>query len=206
MDRVPSAHPVPGRHGDRRILEENYESSKRWIDGIRSNDPDGVWRKSRGNDDGDWLNGDSLIKEGYPKTGAEVPKEIFATLIYGHSARLLSRMAGVLGKEPDARQYGRLADQIRPRLGGGLEWAKGAYQSIRGPIAVDWKRTGDSVAIDISIPPNTMATVYIPAAGISAVEESGRPIGRSEGVAHLRRDNGCEVFAVGSGQYRFRAR
>jgi len=92
---------------------------------------------------------------------------------------------------------------IRPRVGGGLEWAKGTYQSIRGPISVDWKKTEESFSLAISIPPNSTATVYVPAPGKSVVKESGNPIDDTTEVETLRHEDGCVVFAVGSGKYRF---
>jgi len=94
---------------------------------------------------------------------------------------------------------------IRPHVGGGLEWAKGTYESIRGPISVDWRKTGASLSISISIPPNSTATVYVPASGKSEVRESGNPIDDAAGVEYQRQENGCAVFAVDSGAYRFQS-
>ena len=68
-------------YGDNRLLAEHYDSAKRWIDYIRANNPDLIWAKARGNDYGDWLNGDTLKLEGFPSKGGEVPKEIFATVV-----------------------------------------------------------------------------------------------------------------------------
>jgi alpha-L-rhamnosidase len=100
-------------YGDRRLLEEHLDSAKRWIEYIREKNPDLLWKNSRGNDYGDWLNADTLKLEGWPKSGAEVPKEVFATMFFAHSTRLVAKMAAVLGRAHDAQQYSVLADQIK---------------------------------------------------------------------------------------------
>jgi len=51
---------------------------------------------------------------------------------------------------------------IRPALVGGLQWANGHYQSIRGKIAVDWWKFGDDIFVDVTIPANSKAQVYLP--------------------------------------------
>jgi alpha-L-rhamnosidase len=100
-------------YDDRRLMEAQYESAKRWVDYIRANNPGLIWEKARGNDYGDWLNGDTLRLEGFPAKGGEVPKEIFATVNFENSCRLVSRMAAAIGKREESEQYRALADRIR---------------------------------------------------------------------------------------------
>ena len=100
-------------YADTGILEQHYESARRWVEFIRENNPDLVWRNERGNDYGDWLNADTLKLEGWPEEGAEVPKEVFATAFFAHSAQLLAKMASVLGREDESSEYEDLAQGIR---------------------------------------------------------------------------------------------
>ncbi|MHA1730783.1 MAG: family 78 glycoside hydrolase catalytic domain, partial [Promethearchaeota archaeon] len=95
-------------YADTRLLKEHYESMKRYVDLIEEENPDRVWCVW-GSNYGDWLNGDTLEAEGYPESGGEVPKDVFATAMYARSARLLSRVAEVLGMDDDAKRYGELA-------------------------------------------------------------------------------------------------
>ena len=104
---------VAQNYDDRRLIEAQYESAKRWIEYIRAKNPGLIWEKARGNDYGDWLNGDTLKLEGFPTTGAEVPKEIFATVNFEASTRIVSRMADAIGKKDEAEQFRDLADRIR---------------------------------------------------------------------------------------------
>jgi hypothetical protein len=57
--------------------------------------------------------------------------------------------------------------------------------------------------MDVEIPANTTATVFVPARDAASVTEGGRPADQAEGVRLLRVDGGAAVFAVGSGAYRF---
>jgi len=100
-------------YADQRLLAEHYESACRWIDWVQANNPDLLWKNKRGNAYGDWLNADTLKLEGWPATGAAVPKEIFATMFFARSTQLVSQIAAVLGRADDARRYARLAADIR---------------------------------------------------------------------------------------------
>ncbi len=100
-------------YGDRRALERHFESARRWVEYVRSQSPAGIWERGRGNDYGDWLNGDWLRVEGYPTKGADTPRPIIATMFAAHSAELVARMAVVLGRHADAEQCEGLARQIK---------------------------------------------------------------------------------------------
>ncbi len=345
-------------YGDKRLLTDHFPSAARWVDWIRENNPDLIWCNKRHNDYGDWLHGDTLKAEGWPKTGGEVPKEIFATAFFAHSAELVARMAHVLGLKCEASKYASLAASVKvafcnrfvsldghicgdtqagyalalafdllpenlrpaaakymvegvarykghmstgfnstvrmmleltrwgyndlaydlvncttfpswgymiengattiwerwdgyvkgrgfqdagmnsfchyaigsvgewmyrvilginpdehdvaykhvvicPLPGGDITHARGQYDSIRGRIATAWKRDGDRLCLDVTIPPNTTATVYIPARDAAAVTESSHPASSAPGVRFLRMAGNCAVYEIGSGDYRF---
>lgn len=111
----------------------------------------------------------------------------------------------IVGINPDEERPGYKHFTIRPRPGGGLTWAKGRYESVHGTIASDWKIEGDKFSLDVTIPVNTTATVYVPARDKSAVTESGKPAEKAGGIAFLRMEDGAAVYRVGSGNYRFAA-
>ena len=347
-------------YGDKRMLAENLESGKRWVEFIRSNNPDLLWKKKRGNDYGDWLNSDTLIYEGFPNKGGQVPKEIFATMMFAYAADLVSRMAQILGNDEEVKKHRQLFEEIkaafnkayvaedgriqgdtqagyaialhfdllpeklrplavkhmlegierykghmstgfhstyrmmleltaaghndvayklinnqtfpswgysiengattiwerwdgyvkgrgfqnkgmnsfnhyaigavgewmyrvilginhddarpayehfviRPYPGGGLKWAKGSYDSIRGKIESSWSVAAGKLKIDVRIPANTTATVFVPAKDANSVLESGKPASTATGVRFLRIEEGAAVFLVQSGSYSFEA-
>jgi alpha-L-rhamnosidase len=57
--------------------------------------------------------------------------------------------------------------------------------------------------MEVTIPANTTATVYVPAKDAAGVTESGKPTGKVEGVKFLRMENDAAVYEVGSGCYQF---
>ena len=345
-------------YGDTRILEQHFESAKRWVEFIKGANPNLLWRNSRGNDYNDWLNGDTLILSGYPLGTNEVPKEVFATAFFAHSTEIVAKMAAVLGRSEDAARYAALFESIKaafnqayvsadgsvtghtqagyalalnfnlldanlrpkataqlmdaiarynghlstgihathrmmielsdngqhneacrlinlrtvpswgymvdmgattiwerwdgyvagrgfqnpsmnsfnhwafgsvgewvwrtqvginpddahpgfkhvvihPRPGGGLTWAKGRYDSIRGPFISEWALSGNTFSLHVAVPPNATATVYVPAVSAATVTEGGAPAAQAAGVSFLRMEEGCAVYAVGSGSYVF---
>jgi len=68
----------------------------------------------------------------------------------------------VLGIQPLGND-GFRTFRIRPRPGGGLTWAKGSYHSLRGKITVSWKLSDDRWVCHTTVPPNTEATITLPA-------------------------------------------
>lgn len=100
-------------YADTRILREQFEAARRWVDYIHRNNPDLVWVKGRNNDYNDWLNGDWVRQRGWPEKGGAVPKEVFATAFFAHSADLVSRMAAVVGRPDEAMRYGELFRRIK---------------------------------------------------------------------------------------------
>ncbi|MES2776545.1 MAG: family 78 glycoside hydrolase catalytic domain [Bacteroidota bacterium] len=92
---------------------------------------------------------------------------------------------------------------MRPEMIKGLDFVKASYQSSYGVIKSDWKKTGEKFNWNISIPPNTSAMVYIPAANEKEVTENGKSISNSAGTKFIRMDRGYAVYEVGSGSYAF---
>ncbi len=92
---------------------------------------------------------------------------------------------------------------LHPRPGGGLTYAKAAYQSIQGRIVSDWQLDADEFTYHVEVPANTTATVWVPAHASEQVREGGRATTASEGVRFLRMEDGCAVYEIGSGVYTF---
>jgi len=345
-------------YGDRQVLADQYQSAKRHVESVLQYNPDLIWRNQVGNNYGDHLNVDTTTVQDWPEGGARTPGDVFATIYFAHSVRLLSRMAKVTGHLAEAGRYAQLADQIqtafqrefvapdgrikgdtqtayalalhfglvpaslrkaalhhlveklaaygwrlstgihgtnrlmlelvqgghadiayrlldnrsipswgymiehgattiwerwdsitdelgfqdrkmnsfnhyalgaigewlyrvvgglnpdpeqpgfrntivRPIPGGGLTWAKVAYTSIRGRIATAWCLRNGAFELELTVPPNTTATVYVPARDRASVTEQGRPLEEAIGVRYLRTEEGAVVVAVQSGTYRF---
>ncbi len=90
---------------------------------------------------------------------------------------------------------------IQPVPGTGLTWANTSYHSTRGLISTAWTNLANTFNLDVVIPPNTTAQVYVPTTNASAITESGVPAMNAAGVAYIGLSNGCAVYSVGSGHY-----
>lgn len=112
---------------------------------------------------------------------------------------------GLAGLRPDPAAPGFKRIILHPALVGDLTWARARYDSVHGRIESSWKREGDRFTLDVTIPVNTTATVFVPAREPASIRESGRPVGAIETVKLLRGEPGLAVFAVGSGSYSFRS-
>lgn len=84
---------------------------------------------------------------------------------------------------------------IHPRPGGGMSFAKASYDSIRGRIESGWRFQGENIEMNIEIPANTTATVYVPTSDAGSVTIYGVK------TAPTRVDGAFAVFEVGSGRY-----
>lgn len=93
--------------GDKRILAEQYDSMKGWVDYIRSQgDTEHIW--NTGFHFGDWLALDA--KEG-SYMGA-TPNHMVTAAYFALSTRIVRDAAKVLGLARDAAYYGELAERI----------------------------------------------------------------------------------------------
>jgi virulence-associated protein VapD len=92
---------------------------------------------------------------------------------------------------------------IHPQPVGDVTWAKCAYNSIHGRIAVEWKKADGKFSLKLEVPANTTATVYLPTTDIKTVIESSLAVRKAPGVHFLRQGKDRAVFSVGSGTYQF---
>jgi alpha-L-rhamnosidase len=107
------------------------------------------------------------------------------------------------GIRPDPAHPGFQQFLIQPVLADGVDHARATTGSPYGVIPSEWRRKGDALTLEVEIPPNSRATVHVPARNAEAVTESGKSIGEAEGVKFLRFENNRAVYAVESGRYRF---
>jgi len=77
------------------------------------------------------------------------------------------------------------------------------FDSIHGKISTAWKVEGKRLTLEVVVPVNTTATIFIPTWNKGSITESGRPVENAKDVKFLRQENDKTVFEVGSGNYKF---
>ena len=93
--------------------------------------------------------------------------------------------------------------KIMPHIGGGFTNASASLQTYYGTVSSGWKIENDKLLMDIEIPANTTATVYVPAANAGTITESGKAVSTLTDVKVSGTENGYVVLQVGSGVYHF---
>ncbi|MBN1505539.1 MAG: family 78 glycoside hydrolase catalytic domain [Sedimentisphaerales bacterium] len=125
----------------------------------------------------------------------------FAHYSFGAVAEWMFKTIG--GIDTDGPAYKQII--IHPQPGGRISWAKTSYDSIQGKIATDWKVKDGMFSLDVTIPTNTVATVYIPARDAASVREGLNPATKARGVNFVEQQGNTAIFKVGSGKYKFKS-
>jgi alpha-L-rhamnosidase len=103
------------------------------------------------------------------------------------------------GIRADAERPGFRHTIIHPYPAGDLTSVRGAHKSMYGPIVSSWNRAGGAFTLEVTIPPNTTATVWVPARDVKAVNAP-------TGARFVRSEGANAIYDIGSGSYTFRTR
>ncbi len=113
---------------------------------------------------------------------------------------LIAYSLGIQRNEPGFKKF---ILQPQPDPTGQMTWAKGYYDSMYGKINSEWKMEGGILSYQATVPANTTATLYLPAASLKGVKEGGKPVEKSVGVKFIKFENGKAVYELVSGSYAF---
>lgn len=109
----------------------------------------------------------------------------------------------LIGISPDESGAGFRKIIIKPAFVSDLKWVKGSFKSISGDISCSWKRTDNGIELDISVPINTSATIYLPSTRPELVKEGGLAVNKADGLSFLRTETDKLVYRAESGNYHF---
>lgn len=107
------------------------------------------------------------------------------------------------GIRTDPQEPGFRHILIQPRVLGDLTYVRASHDSPYGLIGVDWRRNGDAFTLHVTVPPNTTATVFMPADDRGRVRENGRIPESESGVRFVGETAHAFEYEVGSGEYVF---
>jgi alpha-L-rhamnosidase len=93
--------------------------------------------------------------------------------------------------------------KIQPHIGGGFTNANASLQTYYGKLSSGWKVETDKVLMDVEIPVNTTATVFVPANSVESVMEGGASLSANKDLQVVRAAGGYVELTVGSGVYHF---
>ena len=96
-------------YGDKRILADQYNSMKAWVEYMHTRaGARNLWTGDTHY--GDWL-AFATNRSDYP--GATTEKDLIATAYFSYSSKLLSQIAAVLGKADDEKIYKKLSEEVK---------------------------------------------------------------------------------------------
>jgi alpha-L-rhamnosidase len=114
---------------------------------------------------------------------------------FGSVMAWVYRYAAGIDTTPDSPGFKEII--IHPHLDGGMTSARLEYESIYGKIISDWKGTpAGPFALNVTIPANTLAKVFVPAIVGAHLTENGSPL-------DAQPEGGSYVVHLGSGTYNF---
>ena len=111
------------------------------------------------------------------------------------SAWLYSTLGGI---KPDPDCPGFKHTIIQPHVLGDLKWVRAEHISMYGRIRSYWSKGENGLTLEVEVPVNSTATVYVPAEDAEKIDTSN-----AVGSKYMRMENGYAVYEAGSGVYRF---
>jgi alpha-L-rhamnosidase len=100
-------------------------------------------------------------------------------------------------------EVGYKHSRIKPHIGGGFTNVSASLETYYGKLSSSWKVEGEKLTMEIEIPANTTATVYIPATDATKVLEGGKPLSAAKEIELAGTEEGYVVVKIGSGKYQF---
>lgn len=138
----------------------------------------------------EYLTGDAMNSHNHPMMGS------VGTWFYKY----------VLGIAPNVNYPGFEQFTIKPHLLKELTFAEGKLETVKGTIAVSYRRQGNRLVMNVTVPANSTALLYLPARSVNGVTENGKKIASIDEISFLKAENGYVVLKVGSGNYQFNSR
>lgn len=122
-------------------------------------------------------------------------------LMLGHLMEWFYSGLGGITSEEDAIAFNRLI--IRPNPVGDLTFTNCSFVSPYGKITSNWKKSAKRFELDVTIPANSSATIYLPASANAVCTESGKSIAQIKWIRQKASAEGKIVLETGSGIYHF---
>ncbi len=93
--------------------------------------------------------------------------------------------------------------KIKPHIGGNFTNVSASLITYYGKVSSTWKIQDNTLVMDVEIPVNTTATIYVPANSADLVSENATPVTSIKDINVTGTEDGYVVLHVGSGNYHF---
>ena len=92
--------------------------------------------------------------------------------------------------------------RIMPHPGGGLSYVRADLDTYYGRVSSHWKQEEGKFVLEVTVPLNTTADIYIPGE-MARVTEGGIALSSRSDMQHVRQEGAYTVVEAGSGAYHF---
>jgi alpha-L-rhamnosidase len=137
-----------------------------------------------------------------PDSSFQVPSmNSYNHYAYGAIGDWMYRTVAGLDTYQDGPGYKHI--RIKPYIGGDFTQVSASLKTYYGDASSSWKLENGILIMDLEIPANTIATVYIPTVDQGSVKESGGSLTASIDFSIVGMEEGYLVLKIGSGSYHF---
>ena len=84
-----------------------------------------------------------------------------------------------------------------------MEFANTTLETLKGTDSLSWKKEAGKFILNVEVPFNTAANVFIPGDEKAEIQENGVLVTTVEGVKYIGYSNGAHQLIVQSGSYSF---
>ncbi len=118
---------------------------------------------------------------------------------------MFGNAAGIQAIDPGFQSF-RIKPEIDPKSGlNRLGQVKASYHSINGLIESSWQKTKDGIVMNVTVPVNTTAEIFVPAGSSGQILLNGQKAASSADVKMGSLTDGHVVLSVGSGSYEIKS-
>ena len=149
----------------------------------------------------DGLNGTSLWeRKGAfdPKTMKAPQRSLSHPFQGGYDAWFYQGLGGI---RPDPERPAHKHFFLKPCFPAGLDWVEVDLNTPYGLVQSHWKRVSGKVQWSVLVPPNTTATVYVPAATTDDIAVNGKPVHLADHATVKGEEAGRTVLELAPGNY-----
>jgi len=120
---------------------------------------------------------------------------------YGAIGDWMYRQMAGLDTYEDGAGYKHI--KIKPQIGGDFSYVSASLLTRYGKVSSKWELSSGKISMDIEIPVNTTATIFVPSLSADSIIESGKLLTEVKEIRKCGEENGYIILNVGSGKYHF---
>jgi hypothetical protein len=125
-------------------------------------------------------------------------------LMLGHIMQWFYEGLGGIQQATNSNGYKQIV--IKPEVVRDISYVNANHQTLYGNIVSQWKIVDGMMALNVEIPANTTAIIYLPSDDMESATESGTPIRKCKGISIAGVENGRLKIKIGSGKFQFKAK